>query len=156
MQFPSTKAMHKIPMSIQYRNQCQYTYALNERAVNNALASPCETLRRNCKREQGRCRTVLQVQVQVLGRCRTEQGLHKRVQGGPRTLQSRPQKSSSQRPCLQKVSKLSQIIFKLRPNEAGNVDVIVTYIEMRRQHLPSMKSRDPAKRIEKNKKIQTY
>ena len=72
--------------------------ALNETAFNSVFASPCETLQRNCKKEQGRCRTVLQVQ--VLGHYMTEQGLHKRVQGGPRTLQSRPQKSSSQRPCL--------------------------------------------------------
>ena len=92
-----------------------------------AMFSPCETLQRNCKMEQGHCRMVLQVQVQVQGRCMTEEGLHRRVQGVPRTLQSRPQKSSSQRPCLQKVFKLSQINFKLRPNEAGNVDVIVTY-----------------------------
>ena len=99
--------------------------ALNETAFNSVFASPCETLQRNCKKEQGRCRTVLQVQ--VLGHYMTEQGLHKRVQGGPRTLQSRPQKSSSQRPCLRKVSKLSPINFRLRPNEAENVDVVVTY-----------------------------
>ena len=98
----------------------------NETAANSVFAPPCETLQKNCKREQGHCRTVLQVQGQVQGHCRTEQGLHRRVQGVPRTLQSRPQKSSSQRPCLQKISKLSQINFKLRLNEAGNVDVIAT------------------------------
>ena len=86
---------------------CHYLLAMYqpETLSKPIIASPCETLRENCRKEQvqvqERCKTV-QVQVKVL---------HRKVLEALHTLLSSLRKSPTQRPCLEELHHSFKFIF---------------------------------------------